>query len=66
MCIGEHRKLVIPPDLAFGSTGVPPLVPEDSTLIFYVELIDIERRSELWHEVQDGGGEMIIVLLKGT
>lgn len=47
MCIGEHRKLVIPPDLAFGSNGVPPLVPEDSTLIFYVELVDIERRNEL-------------------
>lgn len=47
MCIGEHRKLVIPPDLAYGSIGVPPIVPEDSTLIFYVELVDIERRSEL-------------------
>lgn len=47
MCIGEHRKLVVPPDLAYGSTGVPPAVPEDSTLIFYVELVNIERRTEL-------------------
>lgn len=47
MCIGELRKLVIPPDLAFGSAGVPPVIPPDNTLIFYVELVDIERRSEL-------------------
>jgi len=47
MCAGEKRKLVIPPDLGYGSSGAPPKIPGDSVLVFEVELVKIDRKDEL-------------------
>ena len=47
MCEGEKRKLIIPPDLGYGSAGAPPTIPGDSVLMFEVELVKIERKTEL-------------------
>lgn len=47
MCVGEKRKLVIPSDMGYGDRGSPPKIPGGATLIFDVELLNIERKDEL-------------------
>lgn len=47
MCMGEQRKLVIPPELGYGQEGSPPKIPKSAILIFHVELVKIERNEDL-------------------
>lgn len=47
MCVGELRKLVIPPELGYGPSGVPPKISKDSTLIFNIELVAIEQKEKV-------------------
>lgn len=42
MSLGERAKLICSPDFAYGSRGHPGVIPPNATLIFDVELLDIE------------------------
>jgi len=42
MCVGERRRLIVPPVLAYGSTGVPRRnIPPNATLVYDVTLVSL-------------------------
>jgi len=43
MCVGEKRRLIVPPQLAYGDQGAGDIIPGGATLYFDVELVSIEE-----------------------
>nr|XP_060505833.1 peptidyl-prolyl cis-trans isomerase FKBP1B isoform X5 [Panthera onca] len=42
MSLGQRAKLTCTPDVAYGATGHPGVIPPNATLIFDVELLNLE------------------------
>ena len=42
MKVGGRRQLVIPPELAYGPQGSPPAIGPDETLVFVIDLLDVQ------------------------
>jgi peptidylprolyl isomerase len=42
MKVGGRRELIIPPDLAYGKQGAPPAIAPDATLVFVIDLLEVQ------------------------
>uniref|UniRef100_A0A668UGD8 peptidylprolyl isomerase n=2 Tax=Oreochromis TaxID=8139 RepID=A0A668UGD8_OREAU len=42
MSLGQRAKITCTPDMAYGTTGHPGVIPPNATLIFDVELLKLE------------------------
>jgi peptidylprolyl isomerase len=50
MKVGGRRELIIPPELGYGAQGQPPDIPPNETLVFVIDLLDVQAGG------QGGGG----------
>ncbi|KAL3051518.1 peptidyl-prolyl cis-trans isomerase FKBP10 [Trematomus bernacchii] len=46
ICIGERRRVIIPPHLAYGEQGAGDIIPRSAVLVFDVHIIDFHNPND--------------------
>jgi FKBP-type peptidyl-prolyl cis-trans isomerase len=46
MKVGGRRQIVLPPEYGYGAEGQPPSIPPNSTLVFVVDLVEVDPDGE--------------------
>ena len=61
MCVGEVRRLVVPPHLAYGEQGYKDLVPGGATVHFEVELVQVkeEHPGNVFKQMDTNGDKVL-------
>lgn len=62
MCVGEKRKLTVPPELGYGEKGAGDTIPGDATLIFEVELLEMRdgmNPTNVFKDIDRDGDEQL-------
>ncbi|KAM9780611.1 peptidyl-prolyl cis-trans isomerase FKBP10-like [Neosynchiropus ocellatus] len=43
LCMGERRRVIVPPHLAYGENGVNGLIPSSAVLVFHILVVDFHN-----------------------